>query len=293
MAKLRAADLQQLYNLKRDNGRKDKKGGLSARSVHLLHTVCHAALEQAVNERLIAVNESKFAHPPREAEAKEIHPMDLDQVRHFLEVNKEGRLYAAFYLLFFTGIRRGEVLGLKWSDIDSDKRTMHIQRSLVTTATKKVQFHPTKTPKSKRLIPLTPDVIRELESHRERQDEEKQKLQEAYIDSDMVFCREDGVPIHPDVFYSRFQKLLEKAKLPAFRVHDTRHTFATIALKAGEHVKVVQEILGHSSAGLTLNTYSHVLPGLKEQAMLTVQTAVLKPVEVEKDQSDDRRGLEE
>ena len=271
--KLQPRDLQNMYNKKRDLGRIDGKGGLSPRYVGLMHLVCNMALKQAVKEGLIARNVSEATTPPKKVK-REIQSMTEAQIRHFLTENKEDRLFAAFYLLIATGLRRGELLGLKWSDLDLEAGKMHIQRSLAKTNTRRAQFHETKTARAQRMVPLTADVVAELERHKERQEAEKGKLGEAYEDKDMVFCREDGVPIHPDAFYGKFGKLLKKADLPHFRVHDLRHTFATMMLKQEVHAKVVQEILGHSTISVTLDTYSHVLPGIKEESMEKMQAII-------------------
>ncbi len=271
LSHLQARDLQKLYNQKFDSGRVDGKGGLSAKTVGLIHLVCHSALKQAIRENIIARNVTEATTRPTK-ERTEIQPMNEEQVRQFLLTSKNDRFFAAFYLLISTGLRRGEAMGLKWADIDMEAKTLHIQRSLVKTNTEKAKFHPTKTPKSNRLVPLAPDVLEALKAHKAKQEDEKAKLDTAYEDQDMVFCREDGVPIYPDVLDNKFHTLLEKANLPHFRVHDLRHTFATMMLKQEVHAKIVQEIMGHSNIAVTLNTYSHVLPGIKEDAMQKIQS---------------------
>lgn len=298
---LKSADLQNLYNQKIDSGRVDNKGGLSSKTVGLIHLVCHLALKQAVRESLIARNVADATTVPSK-QKKEIVPMNEAEIKQFLTVNRQDRLFAAFYLLISTGLRRGELLGLKWSDIDMEAKTLHIQRSLVKTITEKAKFHPPKTLKSMRLVHLTDEVMEELMRHKARQDEEKAELETAYNDEQMVFCRKDGVPLYPDVLYNRFHELLDRAQLSHFRIHDLRHTFATIMLKQDVHAKVVQEILGHSNVGVTLDTYSHVLPGIKEQAMckmksvLTMEDSVIE-VAADKEnadaQSDAQNGLQQ
>jgi len=273
LTKLQTSDLEKLYNEKLDHGRSDKKGGLSSKTVGLVHLVCHLALEQAVKEGLVTRNVATSATTPQKIK-KEIKPMTEEQITRFLTVIKEDRWFAAFYLLIATGMRRGEVLGLKWSDIDFEVGALQIQRSLVKTSTEKAKFHPPKTAKSQRRIPLTDDVVETLKCHKSRQDVERSRLGDLYDDSNMVFCREDGVPLYPDVLDNKFHTLLAKAELPHFRVHDLRHTFATIMLKQDVHAKIVQEILGHSTIGVTLDTYSHILPGIKDQAMKKMQSVL-------------------
>lgn len=280
ISKLQARDLQTMYNQKLDNGRVDQKGGLSGKTVGLIHLVCSMALEQAVKEGIISRNVADLVTKPKKVK-KEIHPMSEEQIREFLIMCKDDRMFTAFYLLLSTGIRRGELLGLKWEDIDFENGRMCIQRSLAKTNTQRAQFHEPKTTRSKRMIPLTTDVVKELKKHKERQAEEKEKLGAAYSENCMVFCREDGIPIYPDVLDNRFHKILARAGLPHFRVHDLRHTFATMMLKQDVHAKIVQEILGHSTISVTLDTYSHVLPGMKEESMKKMQAVVVFGEQIE------------
>ncbi|MDU4959632.1 MAG: site-specific integrase [Sporomusaceae bacterium] len=273
LTRLQTSNLQRLYNQKLDNGRNDKKGGLSAKTVGLIHLVCSSSLKQAIREKMLSVNAADAATVPRKV-GREIQPMNEEQIRQFLIASKNDRLFVAFYLLISTGLRRGELLGLKWSDIDMEAGTLHVQRSLVKTNTEQAKFHPTKTAKSQRLVSLHEDVLEELRQHKNRQDIEKAKLGDLYANQLMVFCREDGMPLYPDVLDNRFHALLTKAELPHFRIHDLRHTFATMMLKQDVHAKVVQEILGHSTIGVTLDTYSHVLPGITSEAMGKMQAVI-------------------
>lgn len=264
LKQLLPSHLQKLYNDKLAGGRADGTGGLSPRSVRYLHAILHEALKQAVREQLIARNPADVVAPPRQ-QKKEIKPLTTEQVQHLLATMKEDRLYSAFLLELGTGLRRGELLGLRWQDVDLDKGIIRVQQSLVRTK-KGVLFQAPKTERSRRSIPLPENVVRELKRWKARQNQERLALGEAYQDNGLVFCREDGRWLEPTYFSKCFDKLLEKAGLPHVRFHDLRHTHATQLLQLGVHVKVVQERLGHSTVTMTLDTYSHVLPGLQEDA---------------------------
>ncbi len=162
-------------------------------------------------------------------------------------------------------MRRGELLGLKWSDIDLEKGTVAVRRALVRTR-EGLEFSEPKTKQSRRTVPLPPQVVAELKRHKRRQAEERLALGECYRDNGLVFCRETGEPLDPDGFYKHYKRLLQKAGLPPARLHDMRRTYATTLLELGEHPKVVQELLGHNRITTTLDIYSHVAPGLKEKA---------------------------
>lgn len=263
--KLKTEEIQELLRLKL-NGDKAGMGKLSSKTVILIHMIINSAIKQAMRSGILTCNVAERVTLPKKVR-KEIHPMSKGQIHQFLAAIANDRMFAAYYLLLATGMRRGELLGLKWSDIDFNNKCLRINRALAKTNTCGAQFSDTKTQRSRRMIPLESEAIQILKRYKQRQTGEKGDLGEAYQDQDMVFCRGDGVPMHPDVFTHRFIKLTKKAGMIGFRVHDLRHTFATIALGDGIHPKIVQEILGHSNINTTLDIYSHVLPGLKEQAM--------------------------
>lgn len=264
--KLKAEEIQELLRLKLE-GAKDGEGKkLSSKTVNLIYTVIHSALQQAIRSNILAYNVADRVTRPKKVR-NEIQPMNEGQIHHFLGAIADDRMFAAYYLLLATGMRRGELLGLKWADIDFNNKCLHINRALAKTNTHGAQFADTKTQKSRRMISLNSETMQVLKQHAQRQTEEKNIVEKLYQDQDMVFCREDGMPMHPDTFTHRFKKLLKKAGMIGFCVHDLRHSFATMALNSGIHPKVVQEILGHSNIHTTLDIYSHVLPGIIEKAM--------------------------
>jgi integrase len=168
-------------------------------------------------------------------------------------------------LMLTTGLRRGEIAGLRWSDVDLDDAVIAIQHTRVSVDARVVVVEP-KTAKGRRSVALDDMTVQALRSHRKAQLQERLKLGKAWQDSGFVFVREDGAPYHPERILVMFKRHAEAAGLPAIRLHDLRHTSATLALAAGVHPKVVQERLGHSSINITLDTYSHVVKGRQHEA---------------------------
>jgi integrase len=190
-------------------------------------------------------------------------------------------LYPAVVLAATTGLRRGEVLGLRWADVDLDRGRAAIRQTLgavrdpdADSGTHRPTFGTPKTSRGERTVPLPAQTVAALRAHRKRQLQERLVVGPDYTDQGLVFAEPDGNPIHPDRFARQFRARLAAADVPAIRFHDLRHTWATLALQAGVHPKVVQEVLGHSSIAITLGTYSHVIPSMQEQAADTVAALV-------------------
>lgn len=188
-----------------------------------------------------------------------------DELRRFLSSVADDRLYATWLLVATTGLRRGELLGLRWSDLDFNSGRASIRQTLSSVGGK-VTFSSPKTTKSRRSIALDPATLAALHRHRDAQDKERVTWEEVYTDLDLVFCREDGTPLRPDSITRRFHDLSRLAGVPLIRLHDVRHTYASLGLAAGTHPKVMAERLGHATVGITLDTYSHVAPALARQA---------------------------
>jgi integrase len=265
LAKLQSHMLQSFYNEKLESGRRDGKGGLSSRMVRYLHAIVRQALEQAVKEGLLARNVADATSPPV-TRNRQMRPLTEDELVRFFEVAKEDRLFPAFVLCATTGLRRGELCGLKWDSIDLDEGTLIVRRQLLTLKGGPSLEDSAKSRRGMRRITLTDDAIQELRALRKRQAEEKLLLGEAYQKTNLVFCNADGTKISPPQVTRRFQRILEEAGLPKVRLHDLRHTHASLLLARGTHPKVVQERLGHSSITITLDLYSHMTPGLDEAA---------------------------
>jgi integrase len=184
-------------------------------------------------------------------------------------------LFSAIFLELGTGIRRGELLGLRGQDLDLDTGVLQVRQALARVRTYELTNHARKTrlliqePKtehSRRTIPIPEDIIEELQRHKARQAQEKLFFGQAYDDHGLVFCQPNGQPIDPRTFTRNFGRLLQRAGVPRIRFHDCRHTLATLMLELGESPKTVQMILGHSNIATTLDTYSHVSLDLEKRA---------------------------
>lgn len=275
LTKLQPHMLQAFYNEKLENGRADGKGGLSTRMVRYCHTIIHQALKQAVKEGLLPRNPAEATSPPA-VKNKQMRPLTEEELLKFLEVARDDRLYAAFVVAATTGLRRGELLGLCWDCVDLEQGIIVVKRQLLVLKNSLILEETTKTKSGQRTVVLTDDAIRELKAHRKRQAQEKLLLGEAYQGHNLVFCKPDGTPLDPREFTKHFQRLLKKAGLPQVRLHDLRHTHATLLLKRGIPAKIVQERLGHSSITITLDLYSHVTPEMQRLAAESLNSLLNK-----------------
>ena len=257
LSRLRAQHIQALYS--------EKLSSLSPRTVQLLHVCLHKALDNAIKTGLLARNPLDAVDVPK-VEHHEMKTMTEDDIKLFLDEARKGEYYSLFFALLFTGMRRGETLSLCWSDIDllgaqlSISRTMQFLHNQVT-------FKTPKTASSRRQIALSPSTCVMLRLHREAQDNVRQRTGLApVVDSDLVFCHYDGKPYLPSTITHAWIKLTRRCGLNGIRLHDARHSHASLMLKTGTSPKVIQERLGHSSFSTTMNLYAHVSPGMQKQA---------------------------
>jgi integrase len=268
LSQLQTSNLQKLYNDKLSNGGRldGKEGGLSPRSVRYIHTLIHAALEQAKKEGMITINVADAVKLPHD-QKKEIQCLDTEGVKKFLTAARDTKHFPAYFLALNTGLRRGELLGLRWKDVDLKAGSITVNQGLVRTKQGLV-FQEPKTKLSNRTIGVSPQVVIALKDHKKRQNEERLAAGTAYNkEHDLVFCNELGDPICPRGFTRHFERLLKKSGLEGkVTFHGLRHTFATLSLQEGAAARTVQEALGHHKAAFTLDVYSSVTDKMKKEA---------------------------
>jgi len=206
-------------------------------------------------------------------EKREIEVLDPPEVAAVLNAARTTRLFPIVLLALGTGLRRGEVLGLRWSDLDLERRTLTVAQSLEQTKTG-LRFKTPKTRRSRRTIALSPAVVEELQSHRARQAADRLALGMGKDPAALVFTRIDGDPMQPDSVTKIFARIVIKAKVKPISFHALRHTHATDLLRAGVHPKIVSERLGHASIAITMDTYTHAIPGLQEDAAQRIDAAL-------------------
>ena len=246
------------------------KSGLSAHSVIQAHVVLHRALREAVLWGLVLRNATDGVSRPR-IERAEIRTLSQAQVKKLFESTKGDRLHALWVLLATTGLREGEALGLRWSDIDLKAGRLSVRRSLQRQKGRGMVFVEPKTNRSRRVVYLAAGTTEVLKNHRHDQAEERLQLGGRWKADDLVFTSIHGQPLQQGLVSWSLHQALEKAGLPRIRVHDLRHTAATHLLEKGVHPKVVQELLGHSTIMVTLDTYSHVAPALHAEVAERMQ----------------------
>src|SRR5215213_7909546 len=255
---LSPAHVRRLYREKLDSG-------LSATSVQRIHALLHKALKQAVNDGLLPRNVTEAVTAPRQIR-REIQALPPEQARAFLQAAKSDRLEALYLLAIHTGLRQGELMGLRWSDVDLEQRTLQVRRIL--SAAKGAPTFTTPKNNKSRSARLTARAVQALRDHRKRQIEERLKHAGVWQEIGLVFTATVGTPLdHHNVFRRSFKLLLWRAGLPDIPFHALRYSFATLMLSGREHPKVVQEILGHSRINTTLDFYSHVLPDMQREAV--------------------------
>lgn len=248
-----------------ENGKRQGNGGLSPTSVKNVHSVLRKALGDAVKWNLIARNPASNAEPPKATRSR-METWTADQVRLFLDAERDSREYALWTLAATTGMRRGEVLGLPWSAVDLDTGRLSVVQTLVLAGGVPTFRSEAKTASGRRPVELDQHTVRVLREHRRRQTEERLRAGTIWEDHGLVFARTDGTPVKPEWVSRVFKERAGRAGLPPIRFHDLRHTWATLALSNNVHPKVVQERLGHSNISVTLDTYSHVVPAMDRDA---------------------------
>ena len=259
--------LNRLYAEPLESGTRDGSP-LGAETTAKVHRLLHRALRDATKWNRIARNPASVADPPR-ARRSELRIWNAAELARFLERAGTDPLTALWTLLTTTGMRRGEALGLRWSDVDLEAARTTIRQTLVYVGTVPT-FSDPKTARSRRLVALPAETVVALRAHRVRQAEERLELGVSLAEDDVVFADADGTPLKPATVSRRFERLAREAGLPRMTLHGLRHSWATLALLDGIPTKVVSEILGHSSTRVTEDVYQHVTPGMQADATTRV-----------------------
>lgn len=239
--------------------------GTGARTVRYVHGTLRAALEDATREEILAKNVAKLVRPPTPAKP-ERHPLGVDEIRTFLKSTRGERLHAMYVVLAMLGLRRSELLGLRWEDVDFEAGTLAVRRGL-----HRIDGHlrvmPAKTARSRRTIPLPTTVERALRAHNRTQNDERRSLAERWPDSGFVFTTQIGTPIDPDNCSKMVRAALRRSGLRPVRMHDFRHGVVSVLLGLGVPPRTVMEIAGHTALEMTMNVYAHVTLDDKRAAL--------------------------
>ena len=266
--RLRAHHLEALYD--RMLHPTDGSRPLAPKTVFEVHLIIRGALNDAVTRRLVNRNVALVAHSPKLRSIPKVEPQawNAQQLQAFLQAAAGHRLFPAFWMLAATGMRRSELLGLRWDDVDFKTSRVSVNRGLVAVGYE-LRESRGKTSNSRRAIDLDPTTIKVMKAWRDWQRAEQEA---AGVESDgWVFTNSDGKPVHPHSISQTFERIANRAGVPRVRLHDVRHTHGTLLIKAGVPVKVVSERLGHGNPAFTIDTYQHVLPGMQAEAARTIE----------------------
>lgn len=248
LQKLTIVHVQRLIREKLDSG-------LSPAMVQKIRNVLYAIIQYGVDADLLQKNFVRLI-TVKNPQSQEVKTLTKEQVQELLAAAEHHPLYVALLILVTTGIRRSELCGLKWTDINWQCQVLHVQRAVVKLGNYDTLIHAPKTNSSRRLLPLHDKALEAL-----------QKRKDEHSDTEYIFSRPDGRPIYPEVILDFLKRLGKKLGMPYLNVHMLRHTAASLLLQAGENPKIVQELLGHSSISITMDIYSHVVPGMKHLAV--------------------------
>ena len=270
---LRPLDVQNMVEKMCNEKSSTGRDGLSARSASLAVGTLKTACAWATENGMLSRNPVATIRRPK-VEAKPMASWSVTDARAFLTATSKDRLAVGWALLLTRGIRRGEACGLRWDAVDLEGGTIKIVSTRVVVDGKAITSAP-KTNAGKRSVPLDPSLVKLLKSHQTKQGAEKLAAGEAYKDEGYVLANELGAPYHPDTISTWFETAVKDAKLPKIRLHDTRHTAASLMLASGVQPKIVSELLGHSNISITLSIYAHVMPGMAEEAGAALSASLL------------------
>jgi integrase len=268
--------LQDMYNELLSNGSIKTKGSLSIRTVKYVHTVCSLALEKASNLKMIPENVAVFTELPKNNK-KEVEPLSLQEQMQFIKAIKSDKLECVFLLAMGTGLRIGEILALKWRNIDFGEGTLKVLETVQRVKNLKrkdendtktvIEFNSPKTSSSIRVVPIPSAILSKLQLHKERQTEEKSLAGSLYTDNDLVFATALGTVTEPRNVERIFYKLIKQSNLRHFNFHLMRHTFTTRLVEKNINFSVLQELLGHSKKGSVTFHYTHAPMSAKKEAI--------------------------
>lgn len=264
---LQARHIQCYYTQALESGHRKRQGGLSPQTVQYHHRVLFEALKHAVKQGILVRNVAEAVDAPR-GTRREIAVLSPDDVNRFLEAAKVSPYYNIFFTAVYTGLRRGELLGLRWCDVDLDLGLLSVVQTLQHIQGGEHIFKEPKSKSGRRQIALPPSLAILLREHRKQEEGTRISADNPLTPTDLVFSHPDGSPIRPNSVTRAFRKLALSIGLDGVRFHDLRHAHASLMLRQGVHPKIVSERLGHSNITMTLEIYSHVLPGLQEAAAL-------------------------
>jgi integrase len=271
LSKLQPIQISSAYAQALTGGRRDGKGGLSPRTVVHCHRLLRQALEQAVKWQILARNPAAAADPPK-YERPLLATYDIEQMAQLLNAVRGSRMFVTVMLAGLCGLRRGEIAALRWRHVDLNAGQLSIVQSAEETK-EGVRYKPPKSGKG-RTVAIAGTVAAELRAHRVAQAEELLSIGVRLSDDALVVAQADGSPLLPGSITREWWALLARTGLPRIRFHDLRHAHATHLLASGVHPKIASERLGHSKVGITLDLYSHVLPGMQEEAAARVDAAL-------------------
>jgi integrase len=248
--------------------------GLSPRSVQIIHATLRAMLAEAVREELIERNVASIVRPPS-VRQEEVRPWSPEEAAKFLKAARQDRLYALFAVGVGLGLRRGELLGLRWSDVDLEQALIHVRQTAQRINRQGMIFGPPKSARSKRDIPIPAVIAEVLREHFSRQEVERQVPY--WQDTGLVFTSSIGTAVEPRNLARVLDSLIVQAGVRRIRMHDLRHTCASLLLAQGVPARVVMDVLGHSQFGITMNLYSHVMPSALRDAADAIDRSLGAP----------------
>jgi integrase len=248
------------------------KAGAGPRTLRLCHLHLKQALTVAVKMGWVIRNVAGLVSPPRHV-PKEMHAWSIEEARRFLEVADDSAHGPIWLVAITAGLRKGELLGLRWCDVNWERGTLSVRQN-VGTVHGAIEIKPPKTAAGKRDVHVPAEVLEALKAHKARQNEQRLSLGKVWQDHDLLFPSAIGTPIHPDNLDRDFHALVKQAGVPRIRIHDVRHSYATLAIDMGAPIKAVSEALGHADIATTLRTYTHVLENQRVEVAEKVGAAL-------------------